>query len=199
MTKYWLISCVLLCTACVSVPKKLELPENTNAVNFLNAKSADVIGQKARWGGVIAAVKNNADNTMLEIVSFPLTANLRPKKGDETAGRFRLYFNGLLDPVIYKEGRSITAVGTVSSLEDGTIGEHKYSFPVLKDSSVHLWKKIQRVDVSLIQQPYHYYNDPYFWSGSHTRNNRPIIIRSSSPTSSNKQSTKSNEQSSRKR
>lgn len=189
MNKYWLVSCVLLCTACVSVPKKLELPENTNAVNFSNAKSLDVIGQKARWGGVIAAVKNNADNTMLEIVSFPLTSSLRPKKGDETLGRFRLYFNGLLDPVIYKEGRSVTAVGTISSLENGTIGEHKYSFPVLKDVSVHLWKKIQRVDVSLIQQPY-YYNTPYFWSGSHVNYNRPIIIRSSSgnkePTQANK-------------
>lgn len=192
MTKLCLISCVLLCTACVSVPKKLELPENTNTVNFSNAKSAsaNVIGQKARWGGVIAAVKNNADNTMLEVVNFPLSGNLRPKKDDETLGRFRLYFNGLLDPVIYKEGRSITAVGVVSTLENGKIGEHKYSFPVLKDASVHLWKNIQRVDINLRQPPHYYHNDPYYWGGSHINYNRPIIIRSSK--SNNVQPTKSN-------
>ena len=195
--KYWLVSCVLLCTACVSVPKKLELPENTTIVKFSNAQSVNVIGQKARWGGVIAAVKNNANNTMLEVVSFPLTSNLRPKKGDETSGRFRLYFNGLLDPVIYKEGRSITAVGTVSALENGTIGEHKYSFPVLTDASVHLWKKIQQVDISLRQSPHYYHNDPYFWSGSRVNYNRPIIIRSPSP--SNKQPAKSNNKPARTR
>lgn len=179
MTKYWLVSCVLLCTACVSVPEKLVLPDNTNTVTFTNAKSEAVIGQKARWGGVIAAVKNNADTTMLEIVNFPLTANLRPKKGDNTLGRFRLYFNGLLDPIIYKQGRSITVVGTVSALESGKIGEHEYQFPVLKDASVHLWKKVERVDVNLHQSPHYYHNNPYFWGGAHINYRRPIIIRSS--------------------
>ncbi|WP_076418403.1 Slp family lipoprotein [Colwellia sp. UCD-KL20] len=191
MTKYWLVSFVLLCTACASVPKKLELPENTQTVEFSSAKSptAAIIGQKARWGGVIAAIKNNADNTMLEVVNFPLNYKLRPNKSDETQGRFRVYFKGLLDPVIYKVGRSITALGTVAELESGEIGEHKYDFPVLKDASVHLWKNIQRVDINLRQSPYYYHNDPYYWSGSHLNYNRPIVIRSSS--SNNKPSNKS--------
>jgi outer membrane lipoprotein len=185
MTKYLLISCVLFLTACSSVPKKLELPENTNSVDFSKAQSPEtnLIGQKARWGGVIASIKNNADNTMLEIVNFPLSGNLRPKQGDETLGRFKVYFNGLLDPVIYKAGRSITAVGTVSELENGKIGEHEYSFPVLNDASVHLWKKMKNVNVTSIHHPYLYHNDPYFWGGSRYNYNRPVIIRSSSRSS----------------
>ncbi|WP_426360071.1 Slp family lipoprotein [Pseudocolwellia sp. HL-MZ19] len=181
MTKYLLISCVLFLTACSSVPKKLELPENTNSVDFSKAQSTETnfVGQKARWGGVIASIQNNAETTMLEIVNFPLTGNLKPKKGDETLGRFRVYFNGLLDPVIYKAGRSITAVGTISEFENGKIGEHEYNFPVLNDASVHLWKKMQNVNVTAIRQPYWLHNDPYFWSGSRSHYNRPVIIRSS--------------------
>lgn len=189
MTKLLLASCVLFCTACASVPKKLELPENTNIVEFSRAKSAsnDVVGQQARWGGVIAAIKNNADNTMVEVVNFPLFGSLRPKQGDETEGRFRLYFNGLLDPVIYQKGRSITAVGTISEVESGKIGEHEYKFPVLKDASVHLWKKIESVDVNLIHQPSFYY-DPFYRSNTYYRQNRPIIIKRSNTSSKIKHS-----------
>lgn len=181
MTKHLLVLCVLFCSACASIPKKLELPENTTTVNFSNAKAqiSDAVGQTARWGGVIAAIKNNADTTMLEVVNFPLASNLRPKKGDETLGRFRVYFNGLLDPVIYKEGRSITAVGTLAELEAGKIGEHEYNFPVIKDASVHLWEKIERVDVSVIHQPFWHYNNPYFWSGAHLGYHRPMVLRTS--------------------
>lgn len=192
MKKYLLVSCVLFLTACASVPKKLELPENTKSVEFSKAQSpeADFIGEKARWGGVIASIENNAETTMLEIVNFPLQSSLQPKKGDETLGRFKVYFNGLLDPVIYKKGRSITALGTVSELESGEIGEHKYNFPVLKDASVHLWKKADRVNVNLIHQPYWYYNDPYYWGGSRQHYNSSLILRSSKASSKIRSSNK---------
>jgi len=190
MFKYFLIPCVIFLTACVSVPEQLELPENTNLVDFSTAQSpeASILEQKARWGGVIAAIKNNADTTMLEIVNFPLSSNLRPKKGDETLGRFRIYFNGLLDPVIYKAGRSVSVVGTISENEQDKIGEHVYNFPVLKDASVHLWKDVQRIEVTGFRQPYWMHNDPYFWGRSQL-NKRPIYYRS---TTKVKQSNSSN-------
>lgn len=192
MKKYLLVSCVIFLTACVSVPKKLELPENTKSVDFAKAQSPETnfVGEKARWGGVIASIENNAETTMLEIVNFPLHSSLRPKKGDETLGRFKVYFNGLLDPVIYKEGRSITALGTISDLESGEIGEHKYNFPVLKDASVHLWKKIESVDVNLIHQPYWYHNDPYYWGGSRQYYNSSLILRSSKANSRKRSASK---------
>jgi outer membrane lipoprotein len=185
MKKYLFLSCVLFLTACASVPKKLELPENVESVDFSKAQTPETnfVGQKARWGGVIASIENNAETTMLEIVNFPLQSSLRPKKGDETLGRFKVYFNGLLDPVIYKKGRTITALGTVSELESGEIGEHKYNFPVLKDASVHLWKKIERIDVNLIHQPHWYYNDPYYWGSSRRYYNNSLIFRSSKASS----------------
>ncbi len=169
-------SAILLC-ACSSIPKKLQLPEVTNLA-ALSAQQSDY-GQTARWGGVIAEVKNNADNTMIEVVGFTLTSSTRPKPSTETQGRFRLYYDGLLDPVIYKKGLSITAIGTVQSAEEGTIGQHPHKFPVLKANHVHLWKNIQRIEVEFRGNPLMY--SPYYrHSPLPYRHNRGIIIRSKS-------------------
>jgi len=174
-------SVILLC-ACSSIPKKLQLSQVTDLAPLSSHQSHE--GQPARWGGVIAEVKNNADNTMIEVVSFKLTSSARPKPSSETKGRFRLYHDGLLDPVIFQKGRSITAVGIVQSAEEGEIGEHKYKFPVLKASHVHLWKEIQRVDVNVIPAPFMY--SPYHWrSPLLYPHNRPVVILNKSKSNKN--------------
>ncbi len=150
---------VVVLSACSAIPEKLQLAENTNIIVFSDIKNnAEAsVGQATRWGGIIAKVENQAKRTMIEVVSFELGNSAKPKQKNETAGRFRLYFSGLLDPVIYKKGKSITAVGTISVFEDGKIGEHEYQFPVLQATNVHLWKDIQQVDVNFISPPLWYY------------------------------------------
>lgn len=159
----WLTACVIAVGACSSIPEKLQLPENSTLVEFSNVKdnTINVTGQLARWGGVIASVKNNAENTMVEVVSFPLRSTMRPKPSNETQGRFRFYYDGLLDPVIYQKGKNITAVGTIVKSEDGLIGEHEYQFPVLKASAVHLWKDIPKIETNIVYNPF-LYSHPYY-------------------------------------
>ena len=184
LTLTLLVSAIFI-TGCSAVPKALEVPESTALTNFSAAQdnANNEQGKQARWGGVIAKVTNNAKNSMLEIVHFPLKSSARPKQGDETQGRFRVYFSGLLDPIIYKEGRSITALGTVTSSEDGKIGEHEYNYPVLKASYIHLWKDIQKVNVSITQSPF--WNTPSYWRHPHYSNQpRRVVIRKSSTSSS---------------
>jgi outer membrane lipoprotein len=149
---------LMVLSACSTIPEKLQLDESTNIVAFTEMKNkvGTSIGQTARWGGIIAKVENQAKRTMVEVVSFELSSSAKPQQKNETAGRFRLYFSGLLDPIIYKEGKSITAVGTISPLEEGKIGEHEYQFPVLNATNVHLWKNIQQVDVSIVALPFGY-------------------------------------------
>ncbi|GAA5140104.1 Slp family lipoprotein [Thalassotalea piscium] len=185
-----LISIMLITTlgACSNIPEKLSVADTTRLIPFESAKAEQEanIGNSARWGGVIAKVTNNADNSMLEIVNFPLTSSARPKPKDETLGRFRVYYNGLLDPVIYKVGRSITALGTISAPEQGKIGEHEYLFPIIKASNVHLWKNIEKVDVNLTHSghwgstmygqpfyPYTYYQRPIVIKRSHAQQKQP--------------------------
>jgi len=166
------VSTILFC-ACSSIPEKLQIPETTNLIPLSTQQSHE--GEMARWGGVIAQVSNNADNTMIEVVSFKLTPSTKPKRSTETQGRFRLYYDGLLDPIIYQKGLSITALGTIQSAEDGKIGEHQYKFPVLKASQVHLWKKVDHIDVKIIANPY-LYSSQYRRAPLTYRHSRPIVI-----------------------
>lgn len=164
-----LVTVVLIATGCVQIPKKLQVNESTVLTNFTDVKGKIETGQQARWGGVIANVTNNKDNTMIEVVHFDLKSSARPNVKDETKGRFRIYYQGLLDPVIYKKGRSITAVGTVNGVESGKIGEHEYQYPVLNASYVHLWKEVKQVDVRVTHYPQWYtpslwyYHRPYYY------------------------------------
>jgi len=168
-------------SACSTVPQSLQVAEHDKLTAFADVRasiqsnqSPSVQGQLARWGGVIAKVTNNANDTMLEIVNFPLTGSSRPKQKDETQGRFRVYYAGLLDPVIYKEGRSITALGVVSTAEAGKIGEHEYLYPVLKASAVHLWKDIKQIDVRITHNPF--WHTPSYWHYPSPIYHQPVVI-----------------------
>ncbi len=158
-----LLSLVLLTTGCVNVPESLRVDESTQLVSFAQVKdqAGQHQGELARWGGVIAKVENHADNTMLEVVHFSLKASTRPTPEDQTQGRFRIYSKGLLDPVIYKEGRSVTVLGKIAPSEQGSIGEHEYLYPVINASAVHLWKKAKPISDHIIHQPYWY--TPALW------------------------------------
>tara|TARA_R110002167_G_scaffold178598_7_gene378365 strand:- start:4841 stop:5446 length:606 start_codon:yes stop_codon:yes gene_type:complete len=167
----------LLVTACSTLPEKIQLPEGTNLVSYQDAasQSEQMTGQKARWGGVIAKVDNKAQNTLLEVVYYPLKSYGRPIAGDESIGRFRVYIQGFMDPMVYKVGRSMTFTGDFTGVEEGLVGEHKYVFPTLQGSGYYLWQDIQQVDVTSVHVwPYDY------WYGWYPRPySRSIYIRSS--------------------
>lgn len=157
------LSLSLALSACVHIPESLRVEEGTTLTNFSQAKNSNVetLGKLARWGGVIAKVENTEDSTVLEVVHFELKSSTRPQQKDQTQGRFKVYFKGFLDPVVYKEGRSITAIGKISEKEAGKIGEHKYEYPVLQADNVHLWTEIKEVDVRVTHQPMWY--TPSLW------------------------------------
>lgn len=172
---------VIFTSGCSSVPQALQVAENTALTKFsaVRDNTNHAQGSLARWGGVIAKVSNNANNSMLEVVHFPLKSSARPKQSDKTQGRFRVYVTGLLDPVIYKEGRSITALGNVSSKEQGKIGEHEYTYPVLKASHIHLWKDIKQVDVNVTHNPF-WYNPPYWRDPYFSHYPKRVVVRKAS-------------------
>jgi outer membrane lipoprotein len=182
----------LVVSGCVHVPESLRVDEGTPLTNFSDVRDNNDahIGDQARWGGVIAKIENKADNTLLEVVHFQLSPSTRPQQKDQTQGRFRIYYQGFLDPVIFKEGRSITAVGHIAGKEAGKIGEHEYEYPVLKSKSVHLWKEIKQVDVKVTHQPMWYTPSLWYLPRSHHRSPiyYPILknAKSASSTTKNK-------------
>ncbi|MDO6427855.1 Slp family lipoprotein [Thalassotalea sp. 1_MG-2023] len=174
-----------LTAACVHIPEKLSVADDASLTNFEQAKSQEnaLKGSVARWGGVIAKVNNEADRTVIEVVHFDLKGSTRPKVKDETKGRFKVIYSGLLDPVIYKEGRSITAIGRIGDLTEGKIGEHSYQYPTLVADYVHLWKEVKQVDIRVEHYP-HWYT-PSLWHYANPYYHRPIYRRVNSPTKTN--------------
>ena len=164
----------LVVSGCVHIPETLRVDDNVALTNFTDVRNNEIahVGEQARWGGIIAKIENNAENTMLEVVHFQLSSSTRPQQKDQTQGRFKVYYQGFLDPVIYKEGRSITAVGSVAEKEAGKIGEHEYNYPVLKSQNVHLWKEIKKVDVRVSHQPMWY--TPSLWYSPRLHHRSPL-------------------------
>lgn len=118
-------------------------------------------GQTVRWGGTIARVENQSNQTTLEIVSRNLSRQGRPEQDDTTDGRFIAVVEGFLDPVIYSAGREVTVNGQLAGVVDGKIDQHDYQYPVVTAKVIHLWEEI--IEVQPMYPPgYWPYHDP-FW------------------------------------
>jgi len=134
------IALVLLAgvTACVRPPVPLqgEFPPTTVGDVQLSTET----GTHVRWGGVIVDAQSREAETCFEIVSRPLDGEARPVlRGDVTYGRFLACNTGFFDPTIYAPQREVTVVGTVRSVDAGTVGDRHYRFPVVQAEVVHLW------------------------------------------------------------
>ncbi len=145
--------------ACSTVPESVQVPPDTNLVTYKAYAMAPESneGAVARWGGVVAHIENQAESTMLEVVHYPLRSYGRPIIKRESIGRFRVYIDGFLDPMVYQKGRMMTFAGELAGVEDGLVGEHQYRFPTLKAGGYYLWEDIERIEIEHISLwPYGY-------------------------------------------
>ena len=162
-----LIMLLLGLQACSQVPDELAVPKGTNLTEFSVALTdqGQSIGQPARWGGVIAEVRNNDDGTEIEVVNFRLRGFGRPESSANSDGRFRAKLNRFVDPVVYAKGKSVTFTGTIAAAEEGKIDEFTYLFPVLEVTGHYLWKDIEppqaQVTYSDLWFRHHYFAPPY--------------------------------------
>lgn len=167
---------ILVIAGCSSVPEPIQLADDNQLIEYSQAASASEQnqGESARWGGVIARIENLPDTTMLEMVHYPLRGYGRPMVSDESIGRFRVYVDGFLDPLVYETGRAMTFVGEFIGVEEGAVGDHKYVFPTLNASGHYLWKDISRIEMSTISfWPY-----DHFWGYPYRPYRQRVIIRS---------------------
>ncbi len=209
------VAFVAVLAGCAVVPEPIKVADENSLISYrqANENPASVEGKPARWGGVIAKVENLPEATMLEVLHYPLRSYGRPVSGDESMGRFRVYVNGFLDPMVFEQGRSVTFTGDLIGVEEGKVGEHRYVFPTIQSKGYHLWKEIERVEISSIHMwPYY---DPWGWRygpyhqrviirrsghryhGSDSSGNRNSGIRSSSGTRSSSATNGSSSSSSR--
>lgn len=180
--RFLILFVLLTLGGCSSMPESLRVADESRLVSYMQvAANADGLkGQPVRWGGVIADVQNQQDATMVEMLHYPIRSSGRPIVSDQSVGRFRVYVDGFLDPMVFKPGRAVTVSGQVLGIESGLVGEHEYQFPTLHASAYHLWREIAEVDVTTISVgygywPYHYwYYAPGWYMFPH---HQRVIIR----------------------
>lgn len=173
ITRSLMFISVMIVAGCASVPESVQLPDNTPLVDYqqVAASPATQKDKMARWGGVIADIQNKADKTQLDVVFYPLRAYGRPIVGKESIGRFRVYVDGFLDPMVYQKGRSVTFAGQVTGVEKGMVGEHVYQYPTMAATGHYLWEDIDRIEIETISVWPHFrygfhpfgYNSFYGW------------------------------------
>ncbi|MFT2091477.1 Slp family lipoprotein [Paraglaciecola sp. 2405UD69-4] len=147
-----LLLLAMFVSGCATFPEELQIEDDSQLVSYQDAssKAEDVKGKTIRWGGAIAKIENKAESTVLEMVHYPLTSYGKPISGDESIGRYRVTVNGFMDPMVYQIGRLMTFTGELNGLEEGLVGEHNYVFPSVTALQHHLWKNIQRVNISTV-------------------------------------------------
>lgn len=163
--RFCLLFIVMMLGGCASVPDQLKAVNERSLLPFADATVVEPPAE-ARWGGEVAAVRNRAEDSEIEVVQFELNASGRPQKSDTSAGRFRIRVPGFIDPAIYAPGRQVTALGEFTAIEQDKVGDQPYAFPVLKTDSVHLWPEIK-------DPPARCDCDPFFHSPFMMR---PIIV-----------------------
>jgi len=141
--KYLAVPLLLGLGGCVVTPPELRSTgANTTPLKAIEASRSEVasdLDKQVRWGGTVARVENLDGETRVEIIAKPLYRYGRPDSQRVSQGRFIASFNQFLDPADYRKDREITVVGTITSIEDGKVGQADYQFPVVQASAHELW------------------------------------------------------------
>ena len=150
------------CASNVPVEIRQDITGSNASVDAVRIDFSRYEGQKVRWGGTIVSLENKASETWVEIVGRELGSYGRPKRLDQSPGRFLVRIEGFLDPAIYKPDRELTVYGTVESRLVRQIDEHPYTYPLIKAQTYYLWDEYDRYDDRYAYYPYGY---PYYHYG----------------------------------
>lgn len=150
--------CILALSGCASnIPRPIQEPPADNpGINQVRHNIDQYTGSMVRWGGIIAAVENRENETWIEVVAQDLGSYGQPRDDDDSQGRFLARIEGFVDPQIYAEGRQLTIAGEVESRIVRRIGEHPYTYPLVRATSYHLWPEYAGRDRDDYYLRYHY-------------------------------------------
>lgn len=142
--------------ACATAPKPLQ--GSFAPVQPEEAVARGGVGEAVRWGGRIVSVRTEKLHSCFEIVSAPLDASGRPRRVDQSTGRFIACRTGFYEPQVFAEGRELTISGRIDGYETGRIGDYDYRYPRVAADVVYLWPERRERD-------HHWHPNPYFGAG----------------------------------
>lgn len=138
----WLGGLVVLLGGCATPPFDASAVDESITPQRAVDEAPLLSGRQVLWGGVVIAATNLPDATRLEVLSYPLDRNQRPMTGQRAGARFLVYRSGYLETAEYAPGRQVSVVGTLSGVEQGTVGETAYRYPVVREPQLELWPEL---------------------------------------------------------
>lgn len=153
-----LLPLISLAGCASNIPREIQDPPPDNpTISEVRHNIEQYEGARVRWGGTIASVENKAEETWIEVVAHELGSYGQPEDDDSSYGRFLVRIPAFLDPQIYAEGRELTVAGEVESRIVRKIGEHPYTYPLIRASNYYLWpQNYARRDRGYYHHHYYY-------------------------------------------
>jgi outer membrane lipoprotein len=154
---------LLLCLSlagCTTIPQALRADNlSTVTPSIVRDGGGAGVGDRVRWGGSVLEVNPAASETCISILSRPLDSFARPTFTDVNFGRFLACGDAFYDPAVFTKDRSVTVLGKVEGVTDGTVDGAPYRFPRLRIETLYLWP------IVVYPPPYYYYYYGPYWGG----------------------------------
>lgn len=156
--KWFLLFNIILLNACSNLPANIQNPPSVDIhLRDVQENSSQYINQPVRWGGTVIEVQNEADESSMQILFYPLNYFGRPKLNQQASGRFMTVSKQFLDPAIYSEGTKITIAGTVQNTLVKQIGNKTIPLPVVTIENHHIWPEYRQADDWDYHYPHYFY------------------------------------------
>lgn len=128
-------------SACATTP---PIPPEKLAGVDPNLTPEQVVDETLRdgevlWGGVIIAADNRPEQTIFTVLYYPLDNSQRPDLRKTPLNRFKVYYPGYLETMVYAPGRKITVLGSVQGVEQGKVDDAPYPYAKIKALEIYLW------------------------------------------------------------
>jgi outer membrane lipoprotein len=139
MRLYLLPLCVFW-SACVGRPAAVKnVPVSKLSYTQASSDPNSYKGTPVRWGGVIIDVENEENETLVQVLSYPLDYTGRPQSTKQSEGRFVVKSAEFLDPAVYKKDREITVAGELEGDIERQIGKKTVRLPLLSSTAIYMW------------------------------------------------------------
>jgi outer membrane lipoprotein len=128
-------------TACASTPRFDISDTDVSLIPTTAAEQASGLqGRKVLWGGMVISAVNLGEQTQIEILGYPLNDRQRPDTSQPVTGRFLARYDGYLELTDFHAGRLLTLSGQLDGTSEALIGQHRYTYSLVRISDVQLWQ-----------------------------------------------------------
>lgn len=135
------LAAIVCLAACTPFSRSALQQVNTDApFRQIQSDPEQYRGKTVLWGGSIISTEVRGNGTYMKVLDTRLDYETMPKNLDKPQGRFIVFRPGILDPAVYRQGRMITVIGTITGKTIEPLGGINYVYPVIEAQDMHLWR-----------------------------------------------------------